>query len=72
MKMRIEYANGRKTEVDNEDAAREIIDAKYPDAEYGDWQQSGYAPARMLIWADAASAVEDDGQHAVAAIYKTA
>jgi len=68
--MKINYTDGRTVEVANEDEAREILDAQYPAAEYGDWQQSGYAPERMLVWVDSDAADLDDGANAVAEIVK--
>lgn len=68
--MKINYTDGRTVEVANEDEAREILDAQYPEAEYADWQQSGYAPERMLVWEDSDAADNDDGANAVAEIVK--
>ena len=66
--MKIKYADGRGETVASEGHAREILGARYPGVQYSDWEQSGTAPARMLVWADAKSATNDDGSHAVAAI----
>lgn len=66
--MKIKFANGAERAVSGEDRAREILDSKYPDAEYGDWEQSGDAPARMLVWEDRESSQNDDGANAVAEV----
>ena len=66
--MKIKYSDGRESEVENEDEARESLDGEYSEAEYGDWEQNGDAPERMLVWEDAESAENDDGANAVAEI----
>ena len=75
--MKIEYANGNETEVENEEEAREIIEKQYPDAVYGDcWEPRGWKGEieleRLLIWENEEIAGEpgtgDDGSHAVAEI----
>lgn len=79
--MKIEYANGRKIEVDSEDKARKIIEEDYPDAVYGDdWELGGWdgeTPIyRLLVWENEEIAGEpgcgDDGSHAIAEIIRGA
>jgi len=67
--MKIEYQNGKVEDVENEDAAKDIIEAEYPDAVYGDdWEQINEYRRRLLVWENEDAAEEDDGSHAIAEI----
>lgn len=72
--MTIEYQNGEQRDVENEDQARDILEAKYPDAVFGDWEYNEPERQRMLVWENGEIAGEpgtgDDGSHAIAAIIK--
>jgi hypothetical protein len=78
--MEIRYSDGRTATVDTEAEARRILDAEYPDAEYGEWESDGQDAAgrdrsRMLVWSDAETAGDagtgDDGSHACAEIVRS-
>ena len=70
--IKIEYANGNEAEVENVNAAKEIIEAEYPVAVYGPRENGAYGTERILVWENEEIAGEpgigDDGSHAVAAI----
>jgi hypothetical protein len=73
--MIIEYANGETHRVEDEDDARRVLAAKYPDAVYGEWEeQQGGERFRLLVWADEEDAGEpgtgDDGSDAIAEIVR--
>jgi hypothetical protein len=71
----ISYADGRRRETEAEAEAIRIISAEYPDAVYGDWEESGYTRPRRLVWATEADSegpdgLGDGGAHAVAEIIR--
>jgi hypothetical protein len=74
-KMWIEYANGQKEYVADEEAARAILDRLYPDAVYNeDWEDAGEDDgkyyATLKVWEDEETAgplgAGDDGSAAIA------
>lgn len=49
--MKIEYQNGKEREVENEDQARDILEAQYPDVVFGEWEYN--EPERRRLPSDA-------------------
>ena len=65
----ISYSNGQpKVTTETYDEAIEILQAEYPDLEYGHDGDLSDGGDRTLCWADEASSVNDDGGNAVASI----
>lgn len=74
--MEVEFQDGRKVEVEDEDQARREIESQYPDAVYNDdWDQT-QSGERLLVWEDQASmdgpsGHGDDGSNAIAEIIRS-
>lgn len=66
----INYTDGRTTECDTLAEAIATLEAEYPDLEYGHAGDLSEGGERTLCWACEDDAQNDDGAHAVAAIYR--
>lgn len=64
----IERADGRTSTHETYQEACDAIYAEYADAEIGHAGDISEGGDRTLCWADATSAQDDDGRHAVATI----
>jgi hypothetical protein len=66
----IRYTDGRTSETETYEEAIELVRAEYPDATIGHSGDLDHGGDRTLCWADEDSSQNDDGAHAVVAIYK--
>jgi hypothetical protein len=49
--MTIRFTNGQPDlGVTDEREAEQVLRQLYLDARFGDWEESGYSPARKLVW----------------------
>lgn len=74
MDYEIRYSNGKRLTVydSEEDDFYSVIEADYPDAEYGDWEQVSLDGKleRMLVWENEEDSEDDDGSNAVASVHR--
>lgn len=68
---RIDYTDGRTADADTYDEAIEILEAEYPDLEYGHDGDLTEGGTRTLCWACEDDAQNDDGARAVASIVQS-
>lgn len=66
----INYTDGRTAECETIDEAIATLEVEYPDLAYGHAGDLYEGGERTLCWECEADSLNDDGAHAVAAIYR--
>lgn len=65
----IRYSDGRRTEHDTYESAKDEILARWPDAEIGHDGDLSDGGKRTLCWSSEEESIDDNGARAVASIY---